>query len=136
MTTHTALSRGGIVMSGVRAFRWVFVLGMVVAALGAAPVCAAPGPIFALAVDPMTPVTVYAGTSSGVLKSTDGGANWSAVGLPNVLIYSLAIDSVTPTTLYTGSVAPEGLRVFQSTDGGQTWSPTGLTSAVWGVNSV
>src|SRR3989454_11876590 len=36
--------------------------------------------INALAIDPQTPTTLYAGTSGhGVFKSTDGGGNWSAV---------------------------------------------------------
>src|SRR4051812_16183038 len=41
----------------------------------------------ALAVDPTTPTTVYAGTSGGGLfKSTDGGVTWSAIngGVPSV----------------------------------------------------
>ena len=34
--------------------------------------------INALAIDPQTPTTLYAGTSGhGVFKSTDGGGNWS-----------------------------------------------------------
>ena len=38
------------------------------------------GPIGALAIDPVTPATLYAGTdSNGVFKSTNGGASWSAV---------------------------------------------------------
>ena len=32
----------------------------------------------ALAIDPMTPATLYAGTRDGVFKSTNGGVNWSA----------------------------------------------------------
>src|SRR2546428_12908969 len=36
--------------------------------------------INALAIDPQTPTTLYAGTSGhGVFKSADGGGNWSAV---------------------------------------------------------
>ena len=104
-------------MSGVRAFRWVFVLGMVVAALGAAPVCAAPGPIFALAVDPMTPVTVYAGGANGTFKSTDGGATWSLTELTDPT-YSLVIDPVMTDTVYAGT----GSGIFKSTDGGANWS--------------
>ena len=36
--------------------------------------------VHALAIDPVTPTTLYAGTEGGgVFKSTDGGGNWSAV---------------------------------------------------------
>ena len=38
------------------------------------------GMIHALAIDPATPSTLYAGTyGGGVFKSTNGGAAWSAV---------------------------------------------------------
>ncbi|WP_347244981.1 hypothetical protein, partial [Thermogutta sp.] len=38
------------------------------------------GSIYALAIDPATPGTLYAGTyGGGVFKSTNGGASWSAV---------------------------------------------------------
>ena len=63
--------------------------------------------ITALAVDPRSPTTLYAGTrSSGVLKSTDGGGNWTAInnGLTLAPITSLAIDPKTPTTLYVSGV--------------------------------
>ena len=63
----------------------------------------------ALAIDPVTPSTLYAGTyGGGVFKSTNGGADWSAVntGLTGqLLIYALAIDPATPATLYAGTWA-------------------------------
>src|SRR3989449_2929397 len=88
--------------------------------------------INALAIDPQTPTTLYAGTSGhGVFKSTDGGGNWSAVntGLTTpcgaIWVNALAIDPQTPTTLYASS---SGGGVFKSTDGGGNWSAvnTGL----------
>ena len=35
--------------------------------------------VYALAIDPTTPATLYAGTYGGVFKSTNGGGDWSAV---------------------------------------------------------
>ena len=63
------------------------------------------GTIRALAIDPATPTTLYAGTYGGVFKSTDGGGSWSAVntGLTNTEVSALAIDPATPTTLYAGT---------------------------------
>ncbi len=61
----------------------------------------------ALAIDPATPTTLYAGTQGGgVFKSTNGGGNWSAVntGLTATFVYALAIDPVTPATLYAGTI--------------------------------
>jgi hypothetical protein len=62
--------------------------------------------VYALAIDPATPTTLYAGTwGGGVFKSTNGGTNWSAVntGLTNTYVWALAIDPATPTTLYAGT---------------------------------
>jgi hypothetical protein len=84
------------------------------------------GWIYALAVDPNTPTTLYAGTyGGGVFKSTDGGATWSAVntGLSNKSVWALAIDPTAPNTLYAGTYG----GVFKSTDGGASWSANGLT---------
>ena len=61
----------------------------------------------ALAIDPKTPTTVYAGTDGGgVFKSTDGGGSWSAIndGLTHLYITTLAIDPHTPVRLYAGTV--------------------------------
>ena len=63
--------------------------------------------VHALAIDPATPTTLYAGTDGGgVFKSTDGGGSWSAVntGLTDTYVHALAIDPATPTTLYAGTV--------------------------------
>ena len=62
----------------------------------------------ALAIDPTTPTTVYAGTEfNGVLKSTDGGSTWHALntGLTNLNVHGLAIDPLAPRRLYAGTDA-------------------------------
>ena len=90
--------------------------------------------IYSLAIDPMTPTTLYAGVyaeDGGVFKTTDGGRNWNAAktGLPSVIILALTIDPESPTTLY----AATGNRgVFKTTDGGRNWNVanTGLTNSV------
>ena len=86
------------------------------------------GVVLALAIDPATPATLYAGTDgSGVYKSTNGGGNWSMVngGTTNRYVWALAIDPVTPATLYTGTIN----GVFKSTNGSGNWSATGLHGA-------
>jgi YVTN family beta-propeller protein len=84
------------------------------------------GSIFTLAIDPATPTTLYAGSSGGVFKSTNGGGNWVNTGLTATYISSLAINLVTPTILYAGT----GSGVFTSTNGGETWGAvnTSMTS--------
>ena len=90
----------------------------------------APMAAVVLALAPVTPTTLYAGSDgSGVFKTTDGGGSWSPVntGLPSPLrVAALALDPTTPTTLYAGTW---GSGVFKTTDGGATWRPmnTGLT---------
>lgn len=79
----------------------------------AVPAWSQTGAVTTLAIDPATPTTLYAGTSRGVFKSTDGGATWSATTLP-ASVSSLAIDPLTPTTIYTNA--------YKSADGGATWN--------------
>jgi len=83
------------------------------------------GIIEVLAIDPAAPSSLYAGTESkGVMKSTDGGENWSVAntGLADTHVRALAIDPTTPTSLYIGT---DG-GVFKSTDGGGNWANSGL----------
>ncbi len=55
--------------------------------------------VTALAIDPQTPATLYAGTDgSGLFKSTNAGGGWSAIntGLTDSSVRVLAIDPQTP----------------------------------------
>src|SRR5205823_14592254 len=63
------------------------------------------GTVTALAIDPQTPATLYAGTGGGVFKSTDGGATWSAsyTGLFNTKMHALASDAEWPSPRYAWS---------------------------------
>jgi photosystem II stability/assembly factor-like uncharacterized protein len=56
-----------------------------------------------------------------VYKSTDGGSNWSIVGLAGVHVNALVIDPATPSTVY---AAADWAGVLKSTDGGATWQQT------------
>ena len=72
--------------------------------------------INALAIDPTTPATLYAGTYyGGVFKSTNGGGNWGAIntGLTTTQVVALAIDPATPTTVYAGT---KMLCIFHTAD--------------------
>jgi len=79
----------------------------------------------ALAIDPTTPTTLYAGTNGGVFRSTNGGNSWSVAsgGLTPTDVLALAINPATPTTLYVGT---DTVGVFRSLDGGRIWQATGL----------
>ena len=85
------------------------------------------GDIWSLAIDPVTPSTLYAGTDGALYRSTDRGANWTAVNTGSVgeVVYSVVIDPATPSTVYAG-ISP---GVYRSTDRGEHWTVlnTGLT---------
>ena len=75
-----------------------------------------------LAIDPVTPATLYAGTEGGVFKSTNGGANWSASQYRpdlNQCFVPWRLIRLTPATLYAGTWG----GVFKSTNGGAGWQP-------------
>jgi photosystem II stability/assembly factor-like uncharacterized protein len=82
----------------------------------------------AIAVDPVTPTTLYVATDGGgVVKSTDGGSTWAPInnGLIDLKVTSLAIDWFTPSRIYAGT---ENGGIFSSFDSGETWSaPVGAT---------
>src|SRR5262245_11909498 len=83
------------------------------------------GNIYALAMDPTAPDTIYAGTfSATAFKTVDGGAHWrpSNNGFTELQgffsVQALAIDPHAPSTIYAGMV---GSGVFKSIDGGASW---------------
>jgi len=58
------------------------------------------GTVYALAIDPQAPTTLYAGTRyGGLFRSADGGHAWAPPGLTYTSVVSLAVDPRTPTTL-------------------------------------
>jgi photosystem II stability/assembly factor-like uncharacterized protein len=90
----------------------------------------------ALAIDPGSPGTVYAVSSSGVFKSGDGGMSWNPAssGLPDwssgfgecCFRPRLVVDPQNSARAYLG-ISVDGVdHVFQSFDGGASWKDSGL----------
>lgn len=84
--------------------------------------------IYAIAIDPTNPNTLYVGTrGNGVFKSIDRGASWFAVnsGLaPNAVndvihVNAIAIDPNNSNVVYAGT---ESFGVYRSLNGGASWS--------------
>jgi photosystem II stability/assembly factor-like uncharacterized protein len=109
--------------------------------------------IGALAIDQQNPKVVYAGTGesnmrnsvsigNGLYKSTDGGENWSLLGLDSTEhIAKIVIDPANPNTIYVAAPGPlwhssphRGL--YKSTDGGKTWEKSLFISADAGCADV
>jgi hypothetical protein len=80
-------------------------------------------------VDPKKPDILYADTSRGSFKSTEGGASWIVMDSPGPI---LALDPQSPDTIYAG-----GGGVYKSTDGGENWtSISGNLTAIFGQPSM
>ena len=95
--------------------------------------------IGAIAIDPSTPKTVWVGTGEawtrnstsigdGIYKSTDGGDNWTSMGLKETeRISKILVDPKDGNTVY--ACAPGKLwsdsddrGVYKTTDGGKSWT--------------
>lgn len=80
----------------------------------------------ALAIDPSSPDTMYAGgVAGGIWKTTDGGASWRALDdtMGSLAISSIAIDPTNPDIAYC-TISTYGMpHIFRSVDGGANWSP-------------
>ena len=94
--------------------------------------------ITALVIDPLNPLILYAAasfTSDIIVKTVDGGANWTAssTGIVNTTVNALAIDPVAPTTVYAASISQ---GVFKSVNAGANWTPSNTGLANRTVNAV
>jgi photosystem II stability/assembly factor-like uncharacterized protein len=81
-----------------------------------------------MAIDPSVSTTIYVGSYTGLWKSTDSGATWTAFGLAERWgIKGLAVGPAESGVIYAGT---NGAGLQKSRDGGATWaaSNTGMSS--------
>jgi len=86
------------------------------------------GTFTAIAVDPLRPEFVYAGSfTNGVYKSTDRGVTWyrKVNGLTNVSIQSLAIHPTNTDIVFAGTYNG---GLYKTTNGGDSWVKVGNIS--------
>lgn len=106
-----------------------------------------------LGVAPNNPDVIYAGTGEsnvrnsvsvgrGVYRSTDGGANWSFLGLEDTRhISRVLVSSQDQDTVFVGALGsiykPSETRgVFRSSDGGKNWDKTLYIDEYHGVSDM
>jgi photosystem II stability/assembly factor-like uncharacterized protein len=85
-----------------------------------------------VAIDPVDPTVVYAGTQKGVFKSSNGGLSWNDPSngqLEGTNVHCLAIDPLTPSSVFAGT----GRGVLKSANGGATWSDTRTAGAIYNL---
>jgi photosystem II stability/assembly factor-like uncharacterized protein len=85
--------------------------------------------VYSLAVAPSSPDTVYAGTPSGLSRSTDAGEHWEFLGETakkalaitadrNKSVRAVAVDPSSSSRVF--AATPAG-KIFRSDDGGRQW---------------
>ncbi len=75
------------------------------------------GYVYAIAIDPLSPNKIYAGTYQGIYRSSNSGATWSK-NSGYAYCYELSIDPVNTNILYAGYDS----GIFRSANGGVNWS--------------
>jgi hypothetical protein len=80
----------------------------------------------AVAIRPLSPATVYAGTRNGLFKTVNGGLDWVTQNLGrSYFVYALAIDPGAPDNVYVGTNG----GVFKSDNDGADWGKVDSTLA-------
>ena len=76
--------------------------------------------IRAIAASPDNPSLLFAGTETGICRSTDGGENWRSLESPmdKLQVWAITINPNNGDTIYAGTCPS---AIFRSTDGGETW---------------
>ena len=89
--------------------------------------------VLTLAIEPAQTGVLYAGTTEGLFKTSDGGTTWTDVsrGLRSTFVLALAIargaGADAPSVIYAGTA----IGVVKTVDGGASWTPvsSGMTNA-------
>ncbi|MBV8168366.1 MAG: hypothetical protein JO021_16340 [Alphaproteobacteria bacterium] len=109
VSRHRGGSRSGVFRHAVGGGGWELLEGGLPA--GANAHC--------VTVDPNDPDTVYVGMQDGAYRTTDGGAKWTKLALPDSTeIWSFLVHPKKPRTLFAGA---SPVAVYRSDDGGERW---------------
>lgn len=86
--------------------------------------------IYSMDLDPQQPEVLYlADFYSGIIKTTDGGANWLNIGLGENLLYSVMVNPGLHHQIFVGTA---GNGIFRSDQSGEGWvhSQRGLINSM------
>lgn len=86
------------------------------------PASSLSGMVTALAADARNGATAYAGTETGLYKTTDRGATWSKLPFPGKNSVTVAVHPDRPDIVVAIALEGEKGAVYRSEDGGQTWN--------------
>ncbi len=79
--------------------------------------------LYALAISPSVPSTLYAGGFSdfSIARSSDGGDSWTVInnGLSGTYVYDIAVDPLAAANVY--AATSDG--AYKSSDSGDSWTP-------------
>jgi photosystem II stability/assembly factor-like uncharacterized protein len=78
-----------------------------------------------IAIHPLNPDLAYVPMEGAVIKTTNGGNDWSVVfDEKHSYLYAIAIDPDNPSSIYVAGAAmnPQPLILYRSTDAGSSWS--------------
>ncbi|HZS04165.1 MAG TPA: hypothetical protein VFD58_04960 [Blastocatellia bacterium] len=67
---------------------------------------------------PTRPEVIFAGTTEGLWRTTDGGKTWGIVSSPRLIINAIAVHPEKPNRIYVGT---EDMGVMISEDGGENY---------------
>jgi uncharacterized repeat protein (TIGR02543 family) len=97
---------------------------------GTIPAQSAQPAINSIAIDPLTPTTLYVSTNGyGVFRSVNNGGSWKGINSDltrNQICWEIAVDPKRPTTVY----AVTQSHVCRSIDSGATWTTLGKGSTL------
>lgn len=79
------------------------------------------GMVIALATQANDGAVAYAGTESGLYKTTDRGTTWSKLPFPGRNAVTVAVNAARPEVVLAITLDGEQGLVFRSEDDGQTW---------------
>ena len=85
------------------------------------------GYIDCMALAQTNPDIIYIGTSHGVFKTINGGADWQKTGLSAIPIRSIQIAPDDSDIVYAGTYRD---GIYKSEDGGRTWMPRNGVSEI------